>query len=221
MSEREPSERGAQSSQADRTLLGVAPPRIESSAESPLRSPVFVRSGTSVADVEPPPLPRMALPSRPPSRPTSETPSAPEGLASLAESGRGVAWAAAMLKLPARVAGRELVLWQVLIPGLTTLAVLGLVLISLLGSASQRAASAALASRPDLPAARAPRASNPAAPPAEARASGPAAVDLAALAAKPPETLSSRELLSLATGASSVNARPPRRCARSSQPTQR
>src|SRR4051812_23010388 len=53
-------------SQADRTLLGVAPPRIESTPDSALRSPVFVRSGTSVADVAPPPVPRMALPSRPP-----------------------------------------------------------------------------------------------------------------------------------------------------------
>src|SRR3954469_23209868 len=58
MSERQPSQPG--------TLLGVAPPRVESSTDSPQRSPVFVRSGTSVADVEPPPVPRMALPSRPP-----------------------------------------------------------------------------------------------------------------------------------------------------------
>ena len=66
MSQRDPSQHGESSSQADRTLLGVAPPKVDDSAEGLPRSPVFVRAGTSVADVEPPPLPRMALPSRPP-----------------------------------------------------------------------------------------------------------------------------------------------------------
>src|SRR6187402_648673 len=67
MSEHDDSRDGEPRPAADQTLLGLAPPaRLESSAQSPLRSPVFVRSGTSVADVEPPPVPRMALPSRPP-----------------------------------------------------------------------------------------------------------------------------------------------------------
>ncbi len=58
---------GSGQSPADRTLLGVAPPKLESSPELGSRSPVFVRSGTSVAPEaeQPPPLPRMALPSRP------------------------------------------------------------------------------------------------------------------------------------------------------------
>lgn len=58
---------GSGLSPADRTLLGVAPPKLESSPELGARSPVFVRAGTSVAPEpeQPPPLPRMALPSRP------------------------------------------------------------------------------------------------------------------------------------------------------------
>jgi len=70
MSEHDDSRDGAP--RADQTLLGVAPPRFES-AESPLRKPVFVRSGTSVADVEPPPVPAMALPSRPPPSATGDS----------------------------------------------------------------------------------------------------------------------------------------------------
>lgn len=58
-------QRGQAKSEADQTLLGVAPPRIDSAVDS-RRSPVFVRSGTSVADVEPAPLRQIALPSRPP-----------------------------------------------------------------------------------------------------------------------------------------------------------
>src|SRR6478609_9847130 len=64
MSERDRPQNDEPSSPADRTLLGVAPPQLESAPESALRSPVFVRAGTSVTDVEPPPLPRMALPAR-------------------------------------------------------------------------------------------------------------------------------------------------------------
>ncbi len=47
-------------SRADQTLLGVAPPRTESSSSRP-HSPVLVRSGTSIADVEPALLPSSAL----------------------------------------------------------------------------------------------------------------------------------------------------------------
>jgi hypothetical protein len=86
MTEQDQPERGKTKSGADQTLLGVAPPRIDSSADSPQRSPVFVRSGTSVADVEPAPLPRMALPSRPPraSSASSEVPIAkPNGVATI------------------------------------------------------------------------------------------------------------------------------------------
>jgi hypothetical protein len=56
-------------SDADNTLLGVAPPRIDTAVDSGQRSPVFVRSGTSVADVESLPPPRMTMSSRPPPLP--------------------------------------------------------------------------------------------------------------------------------------------------------
>ena len=56
-------------SDADNTLLGVAPPRIDTAVDSGQRSPVFVRSGTSVADVDSVPPPRMTMSSRPPPLP--------------------------------------------------------------------------------------------------------------------------------------------------------
>lgn len=84
MSEQDRPPRGETKSDADQTLLGVAPPRIDSSADSPQRSPVFVRSGTSVADVEPAPLPRMALPSRPPAATSSPSVPLPGGSAAAA-----------------------------------------------------------------------------------------------------------------------------------------
>lgn len=60
------SQRSDSGEKAQGTLLGVPAPRVDSTPESAARKPVFVRSGTSVAesDVEPPPVPRMALPSR-------------------------------------------------------------------------------------------------------------------------------------------------------------
>jgi len=64
MSEQDRSD-GDSRSPSDQTLLGVAPPPLDTPPASAQRSPVFVRSGTSAADVEPPPVPRMALPSRP------------------------------------------------------------------------------------------------------------------------------------------------------------
>jgi len=54
MSEEDQSSRPEHKSAADQTLLGVAPPRIDSSAQLQ-RAPVYVRSGTSIADVDSPP----------------------------------------------------------------------------------------------------------------------------------------------------------------------
>jgi len=195
MSERESPPRGEHQSQADRTLLGVAPPRIESSAESPLRSPVFVRSGTSIADVEPPPVPRMALPSRPPPRQVPEANGVSQAPPALAQPGKGVAWARAMLQVPARVAGRQLPLWQVLVPGF----VVGGGLVALLASALGGAAAAAKPPQAALsPAAvAAPAAAAVAKPSDEKPALAPA---LDKLDGKAPETLSSSDLLRLAEG---------------------
>src|SRR5258706_12382748 len=116
MSERVPAQRGELQSQADRTLLGVPAPRVETSTEGPMRSPVFVRSGTSVADVEPPPVPRMALPSRPPRASAPESEAAREAPPVSAEKGSGVEWFAAALTLPHRHAGNGGSLWNVLDP---------------------------------------------------------------------------------------------------------
>lgn len=60
MSEQNRAAREETPSEADQTLLGVAPPRIDSSVES-LKAPVLVRSGTSIADSE------LPLPVVPPS----------------------------------------------------------------------------------------------------------------------------------------------------------
>src|SRR5258706_10963803 len=138
MSERVPAQRGELQSQADRTLLGVPAPRVETSSESPLRSPVFVRSGTSVADVEPPPVPRMALPSRPPRAPEAEGELAREAPPVSVEKVSGVAWFVAALKLPARVAGTELALWMVVTPVLLAAAALIALAGALLASGTQR-----------------------------------------------------------------------------------
>src|SRR6188768_3703761 len=197
MSEREPPQRGEQQSQADRTLLGVAPPRIDSTVESPARSPVFVRSGTSVADVEPSPLPRMALPSRPPPGFMSGTPGVSEAPAALAAVNGGKVWAVAMLNLPARVGGKQVALWKLLVPGLAAtlaLAVLVVLLISSAATAPQDLAHTGNEAPPASPA----RAGDvaPATKPSDAK---PAAA-LAQLEGKAPETLSSSELLRLAEG---------------------
>jgi len=188
MSDRDPTQGGESSSQADRTLLGVAPPKVASSAEGLPRSPVFVRSGTSVADVEPPPLPRMALPSR--ARPMPGVSMPP---VASAERSQALTWAIAMLNLPAQVAGRQVALWKVLAPGL--LVVIWIVNLAgmLLGAAAKPAHGAVVQ---DVVAP--PNAGQPAAPGPVATQASPASGALAGLAGRAPESLSSRELLSLA-----------------------
>src|SRR4051794_11689463 len=109
MAEREPSKNDGR---AAGTLLGVPAPRVESNADSPLRSPVVVRSGTSTADGEPPPLPRMALPSKP-------LVTLPDGGAEgdagarFVQQGGFAAWVAALLKLPVQGAGAAISFWMV------------------------------------------------------------------------------------------------------------
>ena len=197
MAEHEPPPRGEQQSQADRTLLGVAPPRIENSAESPLRSPVFVRSGTSIADVEPPPVPRMALPSRPPPRSGSEASGVSQAPPPLEPPGKGLAWAGALLQLPANVAGRQLRLWQVAVPGLVVAAGLVALLVSALGSAAAAAPapSAALAPVSSTAAVAAP---TPAATSDMLPQLAELGAELEKRDAKAPGTLSAKELLALA-----------------------
>jgi hypothetical protein len=171
-------------------LLGVAPPRLDAAGDSLPRSPVFVRAGTSVADDDqPPPLPRMALPSRPSARPTSEAGGVSQARAPFGERGRAASWAIAMLNLPARVGGTQVALWKVLAPGLLVLATLVVLFSSWLASAAKSAPSAAFSSTPG------PRVAAPATPPSAEKPAAAARVDLEG---KAPETLSASELLSLA-----------------------
>ena len=198
MAEHDPPQRGEQQSQADRTLLGVAPPRIESSAESSTRSPVFVRSGTSVADVEPPPVPRMALPSRPPPRLGAETSGVSQAPPPLDPPAKGLAWAGALLQLPANVAGRQLPMWQLAIPGLVVAAGLVALLVSALGSAASSAPASAAAPAPASSSASATAAPALADAPAAQRSQPVDGAELEKLDAKSPGTLKANQLLELA-----------------------
>lgn len=174
-------------SPADRTLLGVAPPRVESTPDSALRSPVFVRAGTSVADVEPPPLPRMALPSRP-AAPLSGAMEVPaHGASSASIDDIGERWPDRYL----RVARAHPALWMVAAPVALASLVIGVAL----------AATPARSAKPtrDDPA--------PAAVTTDVAGSrpGPPAVEqhrasLADLEARPPESLSAAELIRVADG---------------------
>lgn len=101
--------RGEPKSEADRTLLGVAPPRFEGTAQSAPRSPVLVRAGDSAADAEPP---RIALPSR-------TTAAAPHDAD--AESGASRAL---------RVARASPAVWMVGAPALAAACVIGLAVAS-------------------------------------------------------------------------------------------
>src|SRR3982750_2140479 len=69
MAEHDWSNGGDPKTEADRTLRGVAPPSLESAPESLVRSPVFVRAGTTAADAELPPISQTALP---PPRPLAQ-----------------------------------------------------------------------------------------------------------------------------------------------------
>lgn len=182
MSERDPLNKA----EADRTLLGVAPPQLESAPDSNLRSPVFVRSGTSSAtDVEPPPLPRMALPSRPPRA------GAGVQTASSAESSGDLRLDSGVLARSQRLLRLHPVLWMVVAPVTLALAVIGLV-------------SAVTPAPPPKPA-RVAAVSGAA--PARTSAERAPAVEtrlptVAELEARPLESLSSRELLRVAEGKS-------------------
>ncbi len=186
MSEQDPSRAGSSPKVAG-TLLGVPAPRVESNVESPLRSPVFVRAGTSVADVEPPPVPRMALPSRPPvamdnGGAQSLSPGKPTGLS----------WVGAMLQLPVQIAGGELSLWMVAGPFLLgALAVLGLV-VGLAASGDKPAPQPVASGSAAMPA---PSVADVAKPPPK-----PSLASLSELEGKSPDSLNVSELIKLAEG---------------------
>jgi hypothetical protein len=172
-------------SPADRTLLGVAPPKLESSPDVGPRSPVFVRAGTAAGGSEEPlPLPRMALPSRPPATSAGAPPSEARGAVGVVDE-PGASRASQKLRQLARA---QPLWWMVIAPAFV--ASLGIAL--------------ALAVAPPPKEAPAPLASGQpvgrAAPPAELPRAEPASVDWTALEGKAPASLSSREWLRLAEG---------------------
>ena len=180
MSERQPSHPG--------TLLGVAPPKVESSTDSPQRSPVFVRSGTSVADVEPPPVPRMALPSRPP-LPNSVALGVSEPPPAFTIDGVSDGGPGAVGRLLS-VARRYPVLWMAAAPA--ALAISLVVVIAATSPASNpRVALAPVVQAQQQSAAANPAAAGPAAEPA---------TGLKQLEGKPADSLSSVDLVRLADG---------------------
>jgi len=167
---------------------------LDATADSVARSPVFVRSGTSVADddQQPLPLPRMALPSRPPPRFTSEVAGVSPAPAAVGARGRAGDWAVAMLNLPARVGGTQVALWKVLVPASLVAAAVGVLLLSWVNSAAKSAPSSTLSSAPSVPTA------SLVVPAPKAPEEKPAVAARARLDGKAPETLSASELLSLA-----------------------
>jgi hypothetical protein len=174
MSEQDQSNRPETKSEADQTLLGVAPPRIDSSVDTSQRAPVYVRSGTSVADSEHAPLSRAALPSSP----LSVAAGAAESPSALPIAGAG---SGGLGELALELARRRPVLWMALTPALV-------------------AAFAILAAR-HAPSGRvvvAPSSSVELAPSAVAAGEHPVPASIAELEAKPAESLSARELVLLA-----------------------
>lgn len=178
MAERDPSNPGERT---DGTLLGVPAPRVDASPESALRKPVFVRAGTSTVDGEgePPPLPRMALPSRPllPLQPgASEAPPTVTNAAASEEQTRGLTprVAAALRRSPA--------LWMVGAPVAASV----LVVLALVTASPAPAPSAQLAPSASGAVALA-AAASPAEPPPALRE----------LESKPEGSLSTSELVAL------------------------
>jgi len=178
MSEQDRPQNGGARGDADQTLLGVAPPRLES-ASSPLRSPVFVRSGTSVADVEPPPVPPNALPS-PPVRAQAGDSDAAVQLPPSANPASGQ-WPIAR-----RFLANHPALWMLLAPGLSALFAIGIVRVTV--------------SHHGSPPRRSLTTGGSAAAPSNTAALGnePNADDLSKLERRPPESLNVRELAVLA-----------------------
>jgi hypothetical protein len=181
MSEDDRSADGAPRIAADQTLMGVAPPRLESSAQSPLRSPVLVRSGTSVADVEPVPLPHLALPSRPPLAAAADSDAAVQ----LAVTPDDAPSAAGQFERARRLLSGHPALWMLLAPALIAVSAV-LVLHATARPRPQGAARAVAtvskAAPPNVPASR----------------QATSADELAKLEARPPESLNARELAALA-----------------------
>ncbi|HEY5377188.1 MAG TPA: hypothetical protein VIK01_26090, partial [Polyangiaceae bacterium] len=178
MSEQDEPQRNKTKSDADQTLLGVAPPHIDTGVESAQHSPVFVRSGTSVADVAPLPRPRVTMSSRPPPLPgaVSQTPPPPSKPDASVEGGSRFAPAL-------HYARSRPILGMVLVPVLFSV---GLIAVAGHRSTHERVAT----THPALPEHAVPSASAAVEPPKEDA--------VADLERRPASSLSSRELVILA-----------------------
>src|SRR6478752_6894055 len=175
---RDPAPRGG----ADQTLLGVAPPRLESSAESPLRKPVFVRAGTSSAEVEPPPVPPMALPSRPPLSAAGDPASEP--LAAGSSRASEAPWQVGQFERARRFLDGHPALWMLLAPALIAVAAVGVLRAMAAHQGAKLMHSVASA--------------RTAAVQSQEMHSEASAEQLSKLASRPPESLNARELALLA-----------------------
>jgi hypothetical protein len=177
MSEQDQSRRPQAKSEADQTLLGVAPPRIDSSVEASPRAPVYVRAGTSPADSEPGPLSRAALPSSP----LIVAAAAPAGPGASPNAGIG---SGSLTERALTLARRRPVLWMVLTPALFA----GLAIAVARHAPTGRGVPSSSSNAEPEPSA---------APPlANGEHSAPAS--LAELEAKPAESLNASELMLLA-----------------------
>src|SRR5450432_872776 len=179
MSEQDHPERSKTKSDADQTLLGVAPPHIDTGVESTQHSPVFVRSGTSVADVGPVPPPRAMMSSRPPPLPgavSQAPPPPPTKPDASAEAG-------SRFEPALRYARARPILGMVLVPVLFSV---GLIAVAGHRSTHERVAAAHAA----LP--------EHAMPSAGAAVDPPKEDTVAELERRPASSLSSRELVILA-----------------------
>jgi hypothetical protein len=158
-------------SEADQTLIGVAPPRIDSSVETLQRAPVYVRAGTSVAEAELAPRPLL--------------PSSPLAVAAGAAEGASAGAGSSVLRERALVlARRQPVLWMVLTPALLA----GLVVLIARHAPTGRGVARSSGSAEPAP---------PAALAAESREHR-APASLAELEAKPADSLTAREIVLLA-----------------------
>ena len=163
-------------------MLGVAPPRIDSTAGSPLRSPVLVRAGTAVADAELGSRPQAGSGAPPIARadggPAAPVPGAPPA----SPEREGAARALDVLR-------RRPVLDMILVPLLFAAGAIA-------GLSAKRPA------RPPAAELVAPANSGGSALPGNADPrTSPSAPTLAELEAKPAESLSAAELVRVAEGA--------------------
>lgn len=174
MSESDQSQRSQAKSEADQTLLGVAPPRVDSAIDASQRVPVYVRSGT-VSDADMPSSPRAAQ-----SINLQQVPvHAADGQRAWSNASSGGAGARVL-----ELARRRPVLWMVLTPALLA----GLLILAARHAPSTTGQAQPIGSAEPAPSAAAPAANQERVP----------SVSIAELEAKPASALSARELVLLA-----------------------